>query len=59
MMKDCETSKYVAHRQKEIHSIPTDLMVMLIESHLNIKANELRQVPMCVTVLSTENFKYK
>jgi len=32
-------------------------MVVLIECHLNIKANEFCQVPVCVAVLSTENLK--
>jgi len=32
-------------------------MVVFIESHLNIKANKFRQVPVRVAVLSAENFK--
>lgn len=32
-------------------------MVVFIESHLDIKANELCQVAVCVAVLSTENLK--
>ena len=32
-------------------------MVVLIESHLDVKANELCQVPVRVAVLRTENLK--
>lgn len=32
-------------------------MVVFVESHLDIKTNKLCQVPVCVAVLSTENFK--
>lgn len=41
------------------HYIHTDLMVVFIESHLNIKANKFCQVSMCVTVLGTENCNKK
>lgn len=40
-----------------VFQFPTDLMVVFIESHLDIKANKLRQVPVRVAVLSAENFK--
>ena len=34
-------------------------MIMLHKSHLNIKTNKFCQVPVCIAVLSTENFKFK
>lgn len=38
------------------HCIHTDLVVVFVESHLDIKANKFCQVPMCVTVLGTEYY---